>query len=321
MRRSWRVTTIVLVAAALASAGCQPRGPEAAGGQVVDVPTGTVSVQQLAGRLGLDVVEVSDRHAFCRNAANTVMVFADPDGQAFVNGKPAGPAGGVVVSQGILFVPDRLEGYIRSALRSARRAARRSDPPQPRRRARRRPARPAFRIVIDPGHGGKDPGAISCLGFHEKSVNLAVGQEVARLLTAGGAAATLTRRSDRSVALDGRAALANRLEAHLLVSIHADSCRNASARGSTVYVSRSASARSFAAAEAISRALARTGLASRGVRRADFRVLLATRGPAVLVELGYLSNVREAALLGDAAFRRRLARAVAGGIRDYLGTQ
>ncbi|MHC4518342.1 MAG: N-acetylmuramoyl-L-alanine amidase family protein, partial [Planctomycetota bacterium] len=91
-----------------------------------------------------------------------------------------------------------------------------------------------------------------------------------------------------------------------------------SVQGFTVYISRDASRQSQSVAQTIVRAMKTTGLQSRGVHRADHRVLVRSVGPAVLVELGYLSNRREARKLQDDAFQNRLAIAIAAGITDYL---
>jgi N-acetylmuramoyl-L-alanine amidase len=184
----------------------------------------------------------------------------------------------------------------------------RPPPPKPTRR----------RVLLDPGHGGKDPGATSCLGFHEKVVNLAVAREVARGLTARGVDASLTRDDDRFIELNDRAARADKVRADVFVSIHADHCPRPSVRGFSVYVARDAAKPSLDLAAAVVAALARTGMQGRGVRKADFRVLVRTRCPAVLVELGYLSNPRDSVLLADGRFQKRLAAAVADGVAAYL---
>jgi N-acetylmuramoyl-L-alanine amidase len=173
-------------------------------------------------------------------------------------------------------------------------------------------------VVIDPGHGGKDPGATSVLGFYEKGINLAVASEVARLLEQRGLRVKMTRTDDYFVELEDRAALANDLDADLFVSIHSDSFPKSSRRGYTIYIARSASSSSRQAANAISRSMSGTGLNSFGVQTAGYHVLTDTRGPAVLVELGYLSNRSEATLLRSSSFQTRLAQAVADGISDYF---
>ena len=308
--------TIPLLAAL--AAGCQQPGLGPTAGTVVGAPEDTVSVHRLAGRLGLQVIRTTDTYVILRNRANTVLVFFDPGGRAFVNGQAVGPVGGMVRSEGILFVPSGVEGDVRAALRPVVE----EDPPPFPPPAPPPPAPPpptkTYRVVIDPGHGGRDPGAISCLGFHEKTINLAVARQVVDRLRQPAVGVSLTRDQDVFVELDDRASIANRMGAHLFVSIHADSCQNPSARGFTVYVSRNPTRRSRAAARAIARALAGTGMASRGVREANFRVLVGTRCPAVLVELGYLSNTQDAALLARPSFRRQLAYAIAKGACEFL---
>jgi N-acetylmuramoyl-L-alanine amidase len=128
----------------------------------------------------------------------------------------------------------------------------------------------------------------------------------------------MTRTDDYYPELEERAAMANRLNADLFVSIHADSFPKSSRRGYTVYIAKAASSSSRRAARAIVRSMSGTGLNSFGVQTANYTVLTATRGPAVLVEMGYLSNRREAALLRSGSFQNRLAKAIAGGICDYF---
>jgi N-acetylmuramoyl-L-alanine amidase len=179
---------------------------------------------------------------------------------------------------------------------------------------------PAHSVVLDAGHGGRDPGAIGVNGLYEKVVNLSVTVEVAHLLQQRGVRVTMTRTTDRYLTLEQRAAIANRVRPNLFVSIHADSAPNRTARGFTLYVANGASSRSHAAADAIVRTMATTGMHSRKKKKKNIRVLVQTRCPAVLVELGFLSNRQDAALLASAAFRSRLARAVARGICAHLGT-
>ena len=135
---------------------------------------------------------------------------------------------------------------------------------------------------------------------------------------AAGVDVILTRRSDKFIDLNERAEVANRARADVFVSIHADSSPNTRAYGFTVYVARQASRNSLILARAIERRLRDTGVVSRGVRKANYRVLVRTACPAVLVELGYLSNVSEAAKLLQKDYRRNLASAISEGIVDYL---
>ena len=174
------------------------------------------------------------------------------------------------------------------------------------------------RVVIDPGHGGTDPGASSASGLLEKDVCLDVALELARVLQAEGVEVRLTRSADRFVELEERAAVGNRNQADVFVSIHADAAGNASASGFSVYIRRVASTRSFQLAEAIRGSMRDTGANDRGVRRADYRVLSRSVGPAALVELGFLSNRRDAADLATSNYRDVLARLVGAGILEFL---
>ena len=86
-----------------------------------------------------------------------------------------------------------------------------------------------------------------------------------------------------------------------------------------MYVRKGPPPASMAAAQAIEKALAASGMARRGIKEADFRVLKHARCPAVLVEMGFLSNYRDASFLADKGFQRDLARNLAKGICDFLG--
>ena len=97
-------------------------------------------------------------------------------------------------------------------------------------------------IVIDPGHGGRDPGAIGTTGTLEKTITLAAAQELRHQLEATGRyRVALTRTGDRTVSLAQRLAFARTHGADLLIAIHADASHNHSARGASVYVSSGSS--------------------------------------------------------------------------------
>ncbi|MHC5121764.1 MAG: N-acetylmuramoyl-L-alanine amidase family protein [Planctomycetota bacterium] len=166
------------------------------------------------------------------------------------------------------------------------------------------PATASGTVVIDPGHGGKDPGATSYHGYYEKTVNLRIARKLASYL----------ENRDTFIELNERAEIANRAGADLFVSIHCDSHQNRSQNGYTIYVARSASWSSKKTGAAINQAMGQTGLSSVGIRNQDFRVLVRTACPAVLVECGYLTNPSEASLLDDSDFQDRIARAIADGI-------
>ncbi len=269
----------------------------------------TSTIEDIALRLGLRVVERGDAFVVLKNSANTVIIFTHNNARFFVNNKPVGSVGTVENVGGTIYVSRMLADEIRPYLRSGA-----PEPPA----VITPPQRPKLQtkpiVVIDAGHGGDDPGAIGAGGVHEKDVNLSVALKVATLLEQRGVAVLMTRQRDQFIELEERAAIANRHRADLFVSIHADSAPNHQAEGFTVYVSRSASPDSHKAAQTINRAMSGTGSDSRGIREADYRVLVQTTCPAVLVELGYLSNPTDARHLQDVAFQNRLAQAITEGI-------
>lgn len=194
------------------------------------------------------------------------------------------------------------------------------EPTLPRLQAERSvlPSLRGMRVVIDAGHGGKDPGTRGVSRMPEKSIVLLIANEVGRLLTHRGASVISTRTDDRFLELDDRAAFAGRHRCHLFVSVHADSAPRSSASGSTLYIARGASSDSFAAARSIQHALKDAGIECRGIQRANFRVLAAHPYPAVLVECGFLTNAGDANRLNSQQYRSKVAAAVARGIADHL---
>ncbi len=156
--------------------------------------------------------------------------------------------------------------------------------------------------------------------IQEKDLNLDVALEVSRLLGDDGVPVVMTRTDDSTVSLDKRVKIADQTSPALMVSIHADANNNRDANGFTVYVGKNALSASLTAAKKIERRLAKTGVHSKGVRRHEkpIRVLVVPKCPSVLVEMGYLSNEQEAAKLKQAGHRLMLAKAIAGGIMDFL---
>ncbi len=192
---------------------------------------------------------------------------------------------------------------------------------------RRRPPLPSrslggrmAQVVVDPGHGGRDPGAIGPSGLQEKDVNLDIALKVAQYLREAGARVVLTRNADFYVSLPARTAMANRLRAKCFVSIHCNAHPvHGSRRGVEVYYYHS---HSFALAKAIhDRMVGELGLKDGGIRRRRFYVLRHTAMPSALVEVAYIDHPEEEALLSDPDFRERAARAIADGILDYLLSQ
>ena len=174
--------------------------------------------------------------------------------------------------------------------------------------------------MVDPGHGGKDTGALGRGGMNEKEIVLSVGLQVARQLEARGATVITTRTTDRFIELSDRAAIAQRSRADLFVSIHADAApNNHNASGFSVHIYNRASLQSQKAAYAILNAVKRAGIETRGIYRGNFYVLREHSRPAVLIECGFLTNAGDRRLLNDPAHRQRLASLIVEGIADYFG--
>ncbi len=181
-----------------------------------------------------------------------------------------------------------------------------------------RPARKSRAVVvIDAGHGGKDPGAIGIGGVQEKRVVMTISKEVERLLEQQGIQVRMTRANDTFVSLQGRTAMANRINATLFVSIHANSAgRNKPhVNGYETYYFQSG--RNLASV--IHRnVLRRVNVKDRKVRQARFYVLRKSRMPSVLIETGFLTGRDDAVKLQNSWFQKQMAKAIAAGIVEYI---
>lgn len=175
-------------------------------------------------------------------------------------------------------------------------------------------------VVLDPGHGGTDPGAVGC-SLEEADVVLDVASRLATLLETAGVTVTMTRDTDVFVGLSARAALANDMGADVFVSNHSNSNAGTPASGTETWIANAASARSLTLAEGLQAAMIEAwALPDRGVKRADFVVVRDTSMPAALAELAFTNRCSpDAELLGDPAARQRLAEAEAAAILAWLG--
>jgi len=173
-------------------------------------------------------------------------------------------------------------------------------------------------VMIAPGHGGRDPGAIGIGGLREKDINTTISNRLRQQLQAAGLTVLMTRDSDVYVSLEGRTQMANRAGADLFVSIHANaiSMSRPEVNGLETYYLSSGErlARSIH-----SSVLRNTDMRDRGVRQARFYVLRHTTMPAVLVETGFVTGAEDAARFRDPAAVNRIADGIARGILDYLG--
>ncbi|MHB8125718.1 MAG: N-acetylmuramoyl-L-alanine amidase [Desulfitobacteriaceae bacterium] len=186
-------------------------------------------------------------------------------------------------------------------------------------------------VAVDPGHGGKDTGAIGVSGSLEKNNNLQVSLYLADLLRGAGANVIMTRSTDTTPTgskyselpdLEARVKIANTAKADLFVSIHNDSFSNPNSNGTTTYYSSDSpfAAKSLILGQKIQAQVVKTiELSDRGVRDAGFYVTRHTTMPAVLVELGFLSNPSEEKLLGIPDFQKKAALGIYRGILTYRG--
>jgi N-acetylmuramoyl-L-alanine amidase len=178
---------------------------------------------------------------------------------------------------------------------------------------------PVYTVVIDPGHGGEDPGATSVSGRFEKEFNLSVSQAIAAQLAQDPQIQIeLTRTGDAFISTHElyRPEFANNLPADLFISIHGNTYEDASASGTESFYYHD---ESLALAETIHKHVFQaTGLKDRGVKVENFFVLRETQMPSVLLELGYLTNPGDEAKMWTSEFQEAVAAAIVDGIREYL---
>ena len=171
-------------------------------------------------------------------------------------------------------------------------------------------------IVLDPGHGGRDGGTTGVNGTHEKNLTLKTAQLVADKLRSAGAEVILTRRNDEFISLPSRVSLSHYYMADAFVSLHFDSIYDSSITGHTTYYN---GAQQKDLAESVHSALSgRMPNADRGVRNGDYHVIRENMRPAVLVELGFLSNASEEANVNTAYFQDTAATSIYYGLSEYF---
>ena len=180
-----------------------------------------------------------------------------------------------------------------------------------------------MKFCLDPGHGGKDPGAIGEVPFplEEKSVNLRLANFLGEKLEKSTHWVTMTRRRDISVTLEDRSAHANRMKADFFISLHANSSTSQNASGMEVYHYPGAKKAKVLAENILASLTANfSNHNNRGVKEKSFKVLKETNMPAVLVEVEFLSNPEQLRFLGDEKNREGLAEAISTGIEKFLSS-
>ena len=203
------------------------------------------------------------------------------------------------------------------------------------------PSRAPRMVVLDPGHGGKDTGAVGKRKVYEKKAVLSIANRVKAHLEAKHINVRMTRTTDTYLTLQQRSDYAAKAGADLFVSIHADSAGASSANGIETFVmtasgcdssnhygqggDKSAGKGNLSdAANAVlgfsiqSNLIKTAKRSDRGLRRARFAVLKQAPCPAALVECGFLSNPEEEALMIDPNYREAVARGISNGILGYM---
>lgn len=166
-------------------------------------------------------------------------------------------------------------------------------------------------IMIDPGHGGSDQGASSKDGTIEKAITLQTSIMLKKKLEDAGANVVMTRNSDEYVKLKDRKGSAD-----VFISIHADALAEPSPHGLTVYFYHDSQR---VLADTLHMAIKQKALLSdRGVRQENFQVIRQTKTPAVLLELGYISNPTDEKLMNDKIYRQIITTSIVDGLRNYF---
>ena len=174
--------------------------------------------------------------------------------------------------------------------------------------------RKSLHVIIDPGHGGRDRGAIWG-GVHEADLNLKVARRVEENLKRLGYPVTMTRRSDAFVTLKKRAQIANRHRNAIFISIHFNATRHTGVRGAeTFYVGQKGN---FLAKSIQDKLVTGLKVRNRGSRCRKFAVLRQTACPAVLVECGFISNSHERSRCCTSWYQRTAASAIVSGVQRY----
>ena len=203
------------------------------------------------------------------------------------------------------------------------------------------PSKVPTTVVLDPGHGGNDSGAVGKRKVYEKLAVLSIAKRVKAHLEAQKITVRMTRTTDTFIPLTQRSEFAAKVGADLFVSIHADSAGDPSASGVETFIMSVAGCDSsnqygqpgdksagkgnlHDAANAVlgfsiqSNLVKTTKRSDRGLRRARFSVLRKTSCPAALVECGFLSNPTEEALMIESSYREAVARGISNGILGYI---
>ncbi len=174
-------------------------------------------------------------------------------------------------------------------------------------------------IVIDAGHGGYDPGAVSLdESISEKKITLSTAQLLQNRLQDAGTNVIMTRSNDDFISLDNRVEIGHAHNADLFISLHYDAVEEVnSMSGTTTYYHFDSD---LEIANTINRYLSQNGpLVNNGVRLGNYYVLRTNRQPSILLELGYMNNTLDTQHIDTHAYQATIVEAIYQGLRDYYG--
>lgn len=172
-------------------------------------------------------------------------------------------------------------------------------------------------IVIDPGHGGSDTGAISKKKTYEKNFTLEYAQAIKQQLEKTGARVILTRDSDKSSSLGARARLSSKIEADAFISLHFDSTSSeTSGSGITTYYYQQN--KDGKLATDINNQLKSIKINNRGTQQKDLYVLHYNSQPSILLELGYINSKSDYKHISSEKYKQQVANAVTAGLKNYF---
>ena len=174
-----------------------------------------------------------------------------------------------------------------------------------------------YKVFIDAGHGGSDPGALG-FGYRESDLNLQIAKKIESKLKSRGIDVKMSRSSDIYYSLSERAEMANDYGADAFVSIHQNSAESASANGIETYYNRNKEEEKPLSNDVQTQVINKTGATNRGVKNAEFTVLVKSNMISALVECGFISNESEVKNLSDSDYQDKLATGRADGIENYL---
>ena len=174
-----------------------------------------------------------------------------------------------------------------------------------------------YKVFIDAGHGGTDHGALG-YGYRESDLNLQVAKKVESKLKSKGIDVKMSRSSDIFYSLSERAEMANDYGADAFVSIHQNSAEAKSANGIETYYNRNKEEDKPLSNDIQTQVISQTGANNRGVKNAEFTVLVKSKMISALVECGFITNELEVKKLSDSSYQDKLATGIANGIEEYL---